>query len=105
MSPLAPDRVTNLFVSGGQLILMVAAIFLGGILAGQRWPTGRLALPAGWKKAIWSVGGVCLAAPALGFVWARMGHTLTYDQVDFLDGLFVLGVGSQWFAADRKAKT
>jgi hypothetical protein len=101
MSP-PENRITDLGVfSGWQLLLVFLAVLGLGILIGQRWPVGRLAVPADWRKALWSGSWLCLAAPALGFIYVRTGHSMDYDQADVLLGFFFLGVFLHWFSAQR----
>ena len=96
------NRITNLGTfSGWQLLLIFLAVLGLGILIGQRWPVGRMPVPADWRKAIWSASWLCLMAPALGFIYVRMDHSMDYDQADVLLIFFFLGVFLHWFSADR----
>ncbi len=98
-------RITELFLGGGQIVLLVVALLALGAWFGVHWPTGRVALPAGLLRRSLGIAGLAgLAAPAAGLAVARfaLGHPgLDFDQVDALESLFVLGAFLVWFAAPR----
>ena len=106
MMSLSPDRVTDLGVfSGGQLLLLVVGLIGIGVLIGQRWPSGRVAMPHyPWGMAVRVSGWLCLSAPSFGLFYLYRGGSMLPDHAVGLLFVFLFGVFQYWMSVPREVE-